>query len=53
MEADLIDGRGFALIRGLPVERYSDDDASLIYWGIGMHLGKPWPQTGTGICWAT
>ena len=48
LEEDLIDGRGFCLIRGLPVERYSDDDASLIYWGIGMHLGKPWPQNKHG-----
>jgi len=48
VETQLIDGRGFALIRGLPVRRYSDDDASLIYWGIGMHLGKPWPQNKHG-----
>lgn len=48
VEEELIDGRGFFLIRGLPVERYSDDDASLIYWGIGMHLGKPWPQNKHG-----
>ncbi|MEX0838340.1 MAG: TauD/TfdA family dioxygenase [Parvibaculum sp.] len=48
IEAQLIDGCGFARIRGLPVERYSDDDAALIYWGIGMHLGKPWPQNKHG-----
>ena len=48
LEQDLIDGRGFCLIRGLPVERYADDDASLIYWGIGMHLGRPWPQNKHG-----
>ncbi len=32
-------GRGVALLRGLPVERYSDEDAHLLYWGIGTHLG--------------
>ncbi|ABS62200.1 Taurine catabolism dioxygenase TauD/TfdA [Parvibaculum lavamentivorans DS-1] len=48
LEDDLINGRGFCRIAGLPVERYSDDDASLIYWGIGMHLGKPWPQNKHG-----
>lgn len=47
-EAELIDGRGFQLISGLPVERYSDADASAIYWGIGMHLGRPWPQNRHG-----
>jgi alpha-ketoglutarate-dependent taurine dioxygenase len=47
-EAELIDGRGFQLISGLPAERYSDADASTIYWGIGMHLGKAWPQNKHG-----
>lgn len=47
-EDELINGRGFQLISGLPVERYSDADASAIYWGIGMHLGKPWPQNRHG-----
>ena len=47
-EDELIDGRGFQLISGLPVERYSDADASAIYWGIGMHLGTPWPQNKHG-----
>jgi hypothetical protein len=32
-------GRGVALLRGLPVERYSDADAHLLFWGIGTHLG--------------
>lgn len=45
---DLIDGRGVALLRGVPVERYSKDRASTIYWGIGMHLGHPWPQNAKG-----
>jgi len=45
-EDELIDGRGFQLISGLPVERISDADASAIYWGIGTHLG--WPQNKHG-----
>jgi TfdA family taurine catabolism dioxygenase TauD len=47
-ETELIDGRGYQLISGLPVHRYSDADASAIYWGIGMHLGHPWPQNHHG-----
>src|SRR6185295_7653222 len=42
IEHELIDGRGFVLLRGVPRDRYDKDDASLLYWGIGMHLGKPW-----------
>jgi hypothetical protein len=48
IEHELINGRGFTLIRGLPRDRYDKDDASLLYWGIGMHLGKPWPQNKKG-----
>lgn len=47
-EDELVDGRGFQLISGLPVERLGDVDASAIYWGIGMHLGRPWPQNRHG-----
>ena len=32
-------GRGFALLRGIPVGRYSDEEVFLIKWGIGTHLG--------------
>ena len=45
---NLIDGRGVVLIRGLPVERYDKRRASTIYWGVGMHLGRPWPQNAKG-----
>jgi hypothetical protein len=45
---DLINGRGVVLIRGLPVERYGKERASSIYWGVGMHLGQPWPQNAKG-----
>jgi hypothetical protein len=45
---ELIDGRGVVLIRGVPVDRYGKARASSIYWGIGMHLGQPWPQNAKG-----
>ena len=45
---DLVNGLGMVLIRGVPVERYSKDRASAIYWGVGMHLGHPWPQNAKG-----
>ena len=45
---DLVNGRGMVLIRGVPVERYSKDRAAAIYWGVGMHLGHPWPQNAKG-----
>ena len=48
IETELMDGRGFALIRGLPRERYDNDEMCLAYWGLGAHLGKPWPQNHHG-----
>jgi hypothetical protein len=36
------------LIRGVPVERYGKDRASAVYWGVGMHIGNPWPQNAKG-----
>ena len=48
VERELIDGRGFMRIATLDVKRYSDDDLTMLYWGIGMHLGDPWPQNKHG-----
>jgi hypothetical protein len=48
IEKELMQGRGFVLIRGLPRERYTNDDMCLAYWGIGAHLGRPWPQNHHG-----
>ncbi len=45
---ELENGRGFMLMRGLPVERYSEDDIRIIYYGIGLHLGEPVHQNPKG-----
>ena len=37
-------GRGFVVIRALPIDSYSDEEAAIIYWGIATHLGTPIPQ---------
>lgn len=41
-------GRGFLLVRGLPVEEWGDADSALVYWGIGQHLGEPGAQNPQG-----
>ena len=41
-------GRGFALLRGIPVERYTDEEVFLIKWGIGTHLGTKVSQNVYG-----
>lgn len=45
---ELEDGRGFVLLRGLPIERYSEDDINAIYYGIGLNLGQPVAQNPKG-----
>ncbi len=44
----LLDGRGFVRIAALDTTRYGDDDLTLLYWGIGLHLGEPWAQNMHG-----
>ena len=45
---ELEDGRGLVLLRRVPVERYSEDELRVIYWGLGLHLGTPRYQNGRG-----
>jgi hypothetical protein len=41
-------GSGFLLVRGVPVERYAERDATLAYWGLGLHLGTAISQNAAG-----
>lgn len=41
-------GRGFALLRGVPVDRYTAEEVFLIKWGIGTHLGEKVSQNSYG-----
>jgi hypothetical protein len=45
---ELLDGRGFLLLRGLPVARWGDELSALAYWGLGQHLGRPGAQNPEG-----
>jgi hypothetical protein len=45
---ELMAGRGFVILRGLPVKRYSLDELKTIYWGIGCHLGNIITQNARG-----
>lgn len=45
---ETLHGRGFFLLRGLPMERYSVADAARIFWGLGTHWGEPVSQNGKG-----
>lgn len=44
----LTNGLGLCLVRGLPVDRYGQEDLSLILWGIGTHVGTGVSQSYRG-----
>jgi hypothetical protein len=51
--ADIVDrlehGLGLVLLRGLPIyDRFSQDEATVIYWAIGRHMGDLVPQNRKG-----
>jgi hypothetical protein len=45
---EVLDGRGFALLRGLPVERWSRRQAAIAFLGLGSHFGRARPQNARG-----
>jgi hypothetical protein len=45
---ELENGFGAVRLRGLPAERYSDDDVRQIFWGLGHHLGTAVYQNARG-----
>jgi len=45
---ELEDGRGVVLLRRIPVERYTEDELRIIYWGLGLHAGTPRYQNPKG-----
>ena len=48
LRRELLHGRGFVRLRGLPMERYALEDAAAIYWGIGAWFGRPRSQNARG-----
>ncbi|MEU0396858.1 TauD/TfdA family dioxygenase [Streptomyces sp. NPDC006208] len=45
---ELAAGRGFVLIKGIPVGELSEADAGAVLRGIGQYLGRPVPQDTEG-----
>jgi Taurine catabolism dioxygenase TauD, TfdA family len=45
---ELLHGRGFTLIRGIPRQTYSTADMAMIFWGIGAYFGRAVSQNAKG-----
>jgi len=41
-------GRGFQVITGVPVHEWSEADASICFWCLGLHMGRPGAQNPQG-----
>jgi alpha-ketoglutarate-dependent taurine dioxygenase len=41
-------GRGFVVLRGIPVERHELDDVRRLYFGLSTYVGRATPQTKSG-----
>jgi hypothetical protein len=48
VEDEVLNGRGFLLMRGLPVERWTMREAATAFFGLGAHLGSARSQNGKG-----
>ncbi len=45
---EFLNGRGFVLIRGVPVADMTREQSAIAFWGIGAHLGRAVSQNGQG-----
>jgi len=45
---EIVWGRGFLLVRGLPLDNYTKEEAAAIFLGFGAYFGEPVSQNGLG-----
>ncbi len=48
LRADVRDGRGFVLLRGVPVENRPIEECATLYWGLGTYFGSARSQNAQG-----
>jgi hypothetical protein len=48
IQRELLEGRGFAMLRGFPVERYTREEQAIAYLGLGAHFGSARSQNAKG-----
>jgi len=45
---EIVWGRGFLLVRGLPLDNYTKEESAAIFLGLGAYFGEPVSQNGLG-----
>lgn len=45
---ELSQGLGFVVVRGIPVDQWTREEAELFFWCFGLHVGRPGEQNPEG-----
>jgi len=45
---ELENGRGFVLLRGLPIDQLDEEQLQIVFYGIGLNMGQPVRQNPKG-----
>src|SRR5271169_1320958 len=48
LRAEVLEGRGFVLLRGMPVEDRPMAESAMAYWGVGTYFGNARSQNAQG-----
>lgn len=48
LQTEIENGLGIMVLRGLPRDRYTPEEMSMIFWGIGAHFGRAVAQNAQG-----
>jgi hypothetical protein len=48
LRVEVLDGRGFVLLRGMPVEGRPIEESATAYWGVGSYFGTARSQNAKG-----
>jgi hypothetical protein len=48
LRAEVLEGRGFVLLRGMPVEDRPVAESATVYWGVGTYFGTARSQNAKG-----
>jgi hypothetical protein len=48
LRGEVVNGRGFVLLRGLPVENRPVEESATLYWGLGSYFGSARSQNHKG-----
>jgi len=46
--SELTTGRGFHVVAGVPVDSWSQAESEIVFWCLGLHMGRPGAQNPQG-----